>query len=35
MSTRERIEELADQIVALRDSYYRDSPRCRTPTTTR
>jgi DNA ligase (NAD+) len=26
MSTRERIQELADQIVALRDSYYRGSP---------
>src|SRR5688572_8996820 len=26
MSTRERIQELADQIVALRDSYYRGTP---------
>lgn len=26
MSTRERVQELADQIVALRDSYYRGSP---------
>ena len=26
MSTSERIQELADQIVALRDSYYRGSP---------
>ena len=26
MSSRERIQELADQIVALRDSYYRGSP---------
>ena len=26
MSTRERIQELADQITALRDSYYRGSP---------
>ena len=35
MSTRERIQELADQIVALRDSYYRGSPTWPTRSTTR
>ena len=35
MSTRERIQELAEQIVALRDAYYRASRRWRTPSTTR